>query len=47
MYPGNAAPQYLAYGSQSAARHIRPQTRRSLNECVLVRLAPQAVPSLL
>ena len=29
----NAAPQYLACGSQSVARHIRAQTRRSLNEC--------------
>ncbi|MEE0050449.1 MAG: hypothetical protein UEX99_02865, partial [Acutalibacteraceae bacterium] len=29
----NAAPQYLACGSRSAARHIRAQTRRSLNEC--------------
>ena len=43
--PRNAAPQYIARGSQSVARHIRPQTRRSLNECVLVRLASQAVPS--
>ena len=43
--PRNAAPQYLARGSQSAARHIRAQTRRSLNECALVRLASQAVPS--
>ena len=43
--PANAAPQYLVRGSQSAARHIRTQTRRSLNECVLVRLATQAVPS--
>ena len=43
----NAAPQYIAHGSQSEARHIRTQTRRSLNECVLVRLASQAVPSLL
>ena len=42
----NAAPQYQARGSQSVARHIRTQTRRSLNECVLVRLASQAVPSL-
>ena len=42
----NAAPQYIACGSQSVARHIRTQTRRSLNECVLVRLASQAVPSL-
>ena len=41
----NAAPQYIARGSQSVARHIRPQTRRSLNECALVRLASQAVPS--
>ena len=41
----NAAPQYIARGSQSVARHIRPQTRRSLNECGLVRLASQAVPS--
>ena len=24
LYPANAAPQYLARGSQSAARHIRP-----------------------
>ena len=39
----NAAPQYLACGSQSVARHIRAQTRRSLNECALVRLASQAV----
>ena len=31
--PGNAAPQYLARGSPLVARHIRPQTRRSLNEC--------------
>ena len=45
--PRNAAPQYIARGSQSVARHIRPQTRRSLNECGLVRLASQAVPSLL
>ena len=44
--PRNAAPQYIARGSQSVARHIRTQTRRSLNECVLVRLASQAVPSL-
>ena len=44
--PGNAAPQYIARGSQLVARHIRTQTRRSLNECVLVRLASQAVPSL-
>ena len=43
--PGNATPQYIARGSQSAARHIRTQTRWSLNECVLVRLASQAVPS--
>ena len=43
--PANAAPQYLVRGSQSAARHIRTQTRRSLNECVLVRLATQAFPS--
>ena len=35
--PANAAPQYLACGSRSAARHIRAQTRRSLNECGLVR----------
>jgi hypothetical protein len=41
----NAAPQYRARGSQSVARHIRAQTRRSLNECALVRLASQAVPS--
>jgi len=41
--PRNAAPQYIACGSQSVARHIRTQTRRSLNECVLVRLASQAV----
>ena len=41
----NATPQYLACGSQSVARHIRAQTRRSLNECALVRLAAQAVPS--
>ena len=41
--PRNAAPQYLACGSRSAARHIRAQTRRSLNECALVRLASQAV----
>ena len=41
--PHNAAPQYIACGSQSVARHIRTQTRRSLNECVLVRLASQAV----
>ena len=39
----NAAPQYKACGSQSVARHIRAQTRRSLNECALVRLASQAV----
>ena len=44
--PANAAPQYLARGSQSVARHIRTQARRSLNGCVLVRLASQAVPSL-
>ena len=43
--PANAAPQYIGCSSQWAARHIRPQTRRSLNECVLVRLASQAVPS--
>ena len=43
----NAAPQCIARDSQSAARHIRAQTRRSLNECALVRLASQAVPSLL
>ena len=41
--PRNAVPQYIARGSQSVARHIRPQTRRSLNECGLVRLASQAV----
>ena len=41
--PGNAVPQYIACGSQSAARHIRAQTHRSLNECALVRLASQAV----
>ena len=41
--PRNAAPQYTARGSQLAARHIRTQTRRSLSECVLVRLATQAV----
>ena len=41
--PRNAAPQYIACGSQSVARHIRTQTRRSLNDCVLVRLASQAV----
>ena len=45
LYPRNAAPQYTARGSQLVARHIRAQTRRSLNECVLVRLATQAVPS--
>ena len=44
--PRNATPQYLACESQLVARHIRTQTRRSLNECVLVRLAAQAVPSL-
>ena len=43
--PGNATPQYIARGSQLVARHIRTQTRRSLNGCVLVRLASQAVPS--
>ena len=43
--PANAAPQYLARDSQLVARHIRTQTRRSLNGCVLVRLASQAVPS--
>ena len=43
--PANAAPQYIACGSQQAARHIRTQTRWSLNGCVLVRLATQAVPS--
>ena len=43
--PYNAAPRYIACGSQLVARHIRTQTRRSLNECVLVRLASQAVPS--
>ena len=43
--PGNATPQYIARGSQLVARHIRTQTRRSLNECALVRLASQAVPS--
>ena len=41
--PDNATPRYIACGSQLVARHIRTQTRRSLNECVLVRLAPQAV----
>ena len=41
--PGNATPQYIARGSQLVARHIRAQTRRSLNECALVRLASQAV----
>ena len=41
----NAAPQHLACGSQLVARHIRAQTRRSLNECALVRLASQAVSS--
>ena len=41
--PANAAPQYIVCGSQWAARHIRTQTRRSLNECGLVRLASQAV----
>ena len=41
--PDNAAPRYIACGSQLVARHIRTQTRRSLNECVLVRLASQAV----
>ena len=46
LYPRNAAPQYIARGSQLVARHIRPQARRSLNECGLVRLASQAVPSL-
>ncbi len=44
--PRNATPQYLACESQLVARHIRTQTRRSLNGCVLVRLASQAVPSL-
>jgi hypothetical protein len=44
--PGNAAPQYTACDSQSDAQHIRPQTRRSLNGCGLVRLAAQAVRSL-
>ena len=44
--PRNATPQYLACESQLVARHIRTQTRRSLNEFVLVRLASQAVPSL-
>ena len=44
--PANAAPQYIARGSKLVARHIRAQTRRSLNECALVRLASQAVPSL-
>ena len=43
--PANAAPQYIGCSSQWAARHIRPQTRRSLNDCALVRLAAQAVPS--
>lgn len=43
--PDNAAPRYIACGSQLVARHIRTQTRRSLNGCVLVRLAAQAVPS--
>ena len=43
--PANATPQYLACESQLVARHIRTQTRRSLNECALVRLASQAVPS--
>ena len=41
----NAASQYLACRSRSAAQHIRAQTRRSLNECALARLASQAVPS--
>ena len=41
--PRNATPQYLACESQLVARHIRTQTRRSLNGCVLVRLASQAV----
>ena len=43
--PANATPQYLACESPLVARHIRTQTRRSLNECALVRLASQAVPS--
>ena len=43
--PRNAAPQHIARGSHLVTRHIRPQTRRSLNECGLVRLASQAVPS--
>ena len=41
--PRNAVQQYIVRGSQSVARHIRPQTRWSLNECGLVRLASQAV----
>ena len=44
--PANAAPQHITRGSHLVARHIRPQARRSLNECGLVRLAAQAVPSL-
>ena len=43
--PGNATPQHLVRGSQSVARHIRPQTRWSLNECGLVRRTKYAVPS--
>ena len=39
----NAAPQHIARDSRLVARHIRTQTCRSLNECVLVRLASQAV----
>ena len=41
--PRNAVQQYIVRGSQSVARHIRPQTRWSLDECGLVRLAAQAV----
>ena len=43
--PRNAVQQYIARGSQLVAWHIRAQTRRSLNECALVRFASQAVPS--
>ena len=39
----NAAPQHIARDSRLVARHIRTQTRWSLNECVLVRIASQAV----
>jgi hypothetical protein len=39
----NAALQHIARDSRLVVRHIRTQTCWSLNECVLVRLASQAV----